>query len=634
MRVIGTAGHVDHGKSKLVLALSGTDPDRLKEEQEREMTIDLGFAWVTLPEGEEVGIVDVPGHRDFIENMLAGVGSIDAALFVVAADEGVMPQTREHLAILDLLEIPSLVVALTKMDLVNDSQWMDLVREEVRELLQLTRYREAPLVAVSSRTGTGLEQLRTALEEALKGTSLKRDLSRPRLGVDRAFTISGFGTVVTGTLIDGVLQVGQEVEVLPSGIAGRIRGLQTHKTKIERAIPGSRVAANLSGIDVKALRRGDVVVHPDTYTPTKMIDVHFRVLPGSVIPIEHDQEVKLFLGAAQRTARIRLLGVDQLAAGQHGWLQLVLEEPVVAERRDRFILRRPSPGATLGGGQVADPHPRRRHRLRDQEVLERLGALVAGSPAEVFAANLKAMGPAPLGEIAKRAGLEQDLAIQAVEHLHESGVLINLSDERLSLESEPLVLHRETWSQLKESMQTLLQEYHRQAPLRLGMSKEELKSRLRMTSRPFSSVLQAAVREGWVEESGPNVRHIDHQVTLSPAQQANVDRLMMAFEEQRFSPPSVKDSLEIVDESLLAYLIESGRLRQVSADVLFTERSYQEMKQEVEKILQREGTITVAQVRDHFQTSRRYSLALLEHLDQIGFTEREGDFRRLAKNSS
>jgi selenocysteine-specific elongation factor len=252
MRVIGTAGHVDHGKSRLVYALTGIDPDRLREEQERQMTIDLGFAWMTLPNGESIGIIDVPGHRDFIENMLAGVGGIDAALLVIAADEGVMPQTREHLAILDLLDIKQGVVALTKKDLVEDESWLELVRGDIEQLIASTHLADAQIVPVSATTGEGLDLLINALSDVLDETQLKQDLGRPRLSIDRAFTISGFGTVVTGTLIDGVLQVGQEIEILPVGIQGRIRGLQTHKTQIEQAVPGSRVAVNLTTFSATA----------------------------------------------------------------------------------------------------------------------------------------------------------------------------------------------------------------------------------------------------------------------------------------------------------------------------------------------------------------------------------------------
>lgn len=316
MLVIGTAGHVDHGKSTLVQALTGIHPDRLKEEREREMTIDLGFAWITLPAGqsgeaEEVGIVDVPGHRDFIENMLAGVGGIDAALFVVAADEGVMPQTREHLAILDILRINGGVVALTKIDMVGEDEpsrdeWLDLVEADLLSVLQNTVLQGAPIVRVSARMGWGIAELKAALSACLAERPPRPDLNRPRLPVDRVFTIAGFGTVVTGTLLDGRLQVGDEVEILPTGLRGRVRGLQTHKQKEQIAVPGSRTAVNISGVALDELQRGQVVAHPGNYRSTQRLDVHFRLLPDVSLPVKHNSEVKLFIGAAEVVARLRL----------------------------------------------------------------------------------------------------------------------------------------------------------------------------------------------------------------------------------------------------------------------------------------------------------------------------------------
>ena len=321
MRVIGTAGHVDHGKSTLIEALTGIHPDRLKEEREREMTIDLGFAWMTLPasedeEAEEIGIVDVPGHRDFIENMLAGIGGIDAALFVVAADEGVMPQTREHLAILDLLQIQGGVVALTKIDMVDDSDWLDLVEADIYDTLQGTVLEQAPIVRVSAKARLGLDELKAALKDSLATKAPRADLNRPRLPVDRTFTIAGFGSVVTGTLSDGELQVGDEVEILPQKLRGRIRGLQTHKRKEQIAIPGSRTAVNITGVSLEQIERGNVVAHPGDYRPTQRLDVQFRLLSDASQPVKHNMEVKLYLGATEVLARLRLLGAESSTPGR------------------------------------------------------------------------------------------------------------------------------------------------------------------------------------------------------------------------------------------------------------------------------------------------------------------------------
>ncbi len=353
MRVIGTAGHVDHGKSTLVAALTGIHPDRLKEEKEREMTIDLGFAWMDLPSGETVGIVDVPGHRDFIENMLAGVGGIDAVLFVIAADEGIMPQTREHLAIIDLLEVPAGVIALTKIDMIEDPDWLDLVESDVTQAFAGTALEKAPILRVSARKGIGLDELRKALDACLEKQPSRPDHSRPRLPIDRVFSITGFGTVVTGTLMDGILKIGDEVEILPDGIKTRIRGLQTHKNKEERAVPGSRVAANITSVETGQIKRGDTLAHPGRYQPTRRLDGFIRILKDASTSLDHDDEVKFFSGTSEKLARVRVLGKERILPGESGWIQVEFSDLLVVERGDHFILRRPSPGETLGGGELS-----------------------------------------------------------------------------------------------------------------------------------------------------------------------------------------------------------------------------------------------------------------------------------------
>src|SRR5215212_4518144 len=358
MRVIGTAGHVDHGKSTLIAALTGTHPDRLKEEQAREMTIELGFGWTTLPNGEEIGIVDVPGHRDFIENMLSGIGGIDAALLVIAADEGVMPQTLEHLAILDLLLIPAGIIVLTKIDLAPDEAWLDLVETDIRAAVKDTVMKDAPILRVSAKNKAGLNALITSLQSILEQKPTRLDLNRPRLPIDRVFSMSGFGTVVTGTLLDGHLAIGDDVEILPSGQRGRVRGLQTHKKKEDRAVPGSRTAVNISGIEVDSIQRGEVVVYPNQYQPTRRIDARFRSLTDVSAALKHNSEVKLFVGASETVANLRLLGTEELNPGQESWIQLELRDPLVAVSGDRYILRRPSPSETSGAVLLLIINPR------------------------------------------------------------------------------------------------------------------------------------------------------------------------------------------------------------------------------------------------------------------------------------
>jgi selenocysteine-specific elongation factor len=636
MRVIGTAGHVDHGKSTLVEALTGMHPDRLKEEQDREMTIDLGFAWMTLPNGEEVGIVDVPGHRDFIENMLAGVGGIDAALFVVAADEGVMPQTREHLAILDILRIQGGVVAITKTDLVasgdlGGSDWLDLVEEDLHRVLSGTVLEGAPIVRVSARTGAGIPELLQALSRSLADKPQRPDLGRPRLPVDRVFTISGFGTVVTGTLTDGRLRVGDEVEILPKGLRGRVRGLQTHKRKEEVAVPASRTAVNISGINVDQIERGDVLAHPGDFWPTRRLDVRFRLLADASQSIKHNTEVKLFIGAAEMIARLRLLGTDVLGPGEQGWLQLELRDPVVAMRGDHYILRWPSPAETLGGGTVADPHPKGRHKRFSNSVVARLENLSQGTPSDVVLESLLALGAAPLRDVFAGASLPESTTGQALRALTDSGQLVILETRSgdLSPNDDVLVTSKGYWDQIASQAVQVVENYHQMFPLRRGMQREELKSRLKVTPRLFNAALKKLVAEGRLVESGPLVFLPGHEIRFNPGQESLVQALLVRFKSSPFSPPTIKEAQSEIGEELFNALVDLGVLVPVSPEVVFRREDYHRMVGEVRSLLQASGTVTAAQVRDHFNTSRRYALALLEHLDEIGVTVREGDVRRL-----
>jgi len=631
MRVIGTAGHVDHGKSTLIAALTGIHPDRLKEEQEREMTIDLGFAWLTLPDGEEIGIIDVPGHRDFIENMLAGVGGIDAALLVIAADEGVMPQTREHLAILDLLQIPAGLIVLTKIDLVEDPDWLDLVEGDVRQTLQGTILANAPVVRVSSRSKAGFPELLSTLGLLLKESQPRLDLGRPRLPVDRVFSIPGFGTVVTGTLTDGRLNLGEEVEILPTGLRGRVRGLQTHKKKEETAVPGSRTAANISGLSVEQIQRGQVIAHPGQYHSTRMLDVHFRLLPDVSRPLRHASEVKLFIGTSETIADVRLLGMEVLEPGQVGWLQLELRQPVVAVRGDRYILRRPSPGETLGGGAVVDPQPKHRHKRFNGAVLHSLESMAKGSPADILLQACNALGPASVKDAVQRARLEVQNAATALEELAASGQLVALEDGELSPDADILVMAQGAWSALRDSAVATLVAFHKNFPLRRGMAREELKSRLKLTPRVFNTVVKKLAAEGTLTESGSWVARTSHKIRFDASQQVAIKHLTSRFTQAPYSPPTVKECQAEVGEEIFNALVELGDLVVVSAEVVFRKSDYNGMVAKIRHAIQEKDHITVADVRDLFNTSRRYALALMEYLDSIGVTVRDGDSRGLKK---
>lgn len=629
MRVIGTAGHVDHGKSSLVAALTGIHPDRLKEEREREMTIDLGFAWMELPDGQTLGIVDVPGHRDFIENMLAGVGGIDAALFVVAADEGVMPQTREHLAILDILQVRRGVVALTKIDLIDDPEWLELIETDVRSGFANTSLEDAPIVRVSARTGQGVESLKAALVDCLSGTIPRPDLGRPRLPIDRVFTLAGFGTIVTGTLIDGRLKVGDEVEILPSGKRGRIRGLQTHKQKEEIAIPGSRTAVNISGVEVDQIRRGEVLAIPNSYLPTQRIDAQFWLSEDANGPVKHNSEVKLFSGASEVVARVRVLEKDEIKPGEAGWLQLELKDGIVAVRGDRYILRRPSPSETLGGGAVLEPHPPGRHKRFSREIIGKFMVLSQGSPADLILQVVGELRFATLEEITKRSRLPVYEVEFELKALLVDRQIVQLEGERQAGSKAGVFTSAVVLASEGDEILKLVGKYHSQFPLRKGMPREVLKSRTKLAPRIFNLILQRMVGQGDLVEENLLIRLPSHRVLFSALQQARIDDLLLVFRQTPSMTPSVKECILQVGEDIYSALVESGALVQVSEDVVFLAETYGEMLNATQKHIVDFGAITVAEFRDRFTTSRKYALALLEHLDSIQVTVRDGDLRRL-----
>jgi selenocysteine-specific elongation factor len=650
MHVIGTAGHVDHGKSELVKALTGIDPDRLQEEKDRGMTIDLGFAWMPLPSGKEISVVDVPGHEDFIKNMLAGVGGVELALLVVAADEGIMPQTREHVAILDLLGVASCVVAITKVDLIDQvswgspSEWLELVELEIDELLEGTSMAGAPVLPVSAHTGEGLSELVGALDSALDSLTPPAAGRHPRLPVDRVFTLTGFGTVVTGTLIGGTLSVGDEVEVVPPRLSARIRGLQTHKRSLIGAEPGSRVAINLTGVDTDQVQRGHVVTHPGWLLPTRLVDVEVRILRDAPQSLVHNAQVTFFVGAAQTSARARVLGQEEIPPGAVGYVQLRLSQHVALVARDRFILRRPSPAVTIGGGHVLDPHPGRQHRRFEVGIVDRLRALSEGTPAEILLHQLGRLEPVMAQTLIEQSRLPDEVAADVLVALVAADEVLVLGGEADQPEKRRamswsslrrrMLISRTGWQKLRDEMLSLLSGHHQAHPLRRGMPREACRSQLQGRRRPipgrvFDAIVAHAARDGAVVDGGAFLRLAEHRVTFSPEQLAGVDSLLAQFDASPHSPPTAAQAQSAVGEEVLNALLNQGRLVRVSDDVLFASDAYAKMVGQVQRFVEEEGSITVAQARDLFGSSRRYLLALLEHLDSEGVTRRVGDKRVL-----
>ena len=608
--VVGTAGHIDHGKSTLIQALTGIDPDRLEEEKRRGMTIDLGFAYLTLPSGRLVGIVDVPGHARFIRNMLAGVHGLDAVLLVIAADEGVMPQTVEHLEIVDLLDIRRGIALLTKVDLV-EPDWLELVRAEVSETLARTSLAGVEILPVSATTGEGLDDLRARLDALLAHTPAREDRRRPRLPVDRVFTISGFGTVVTGTLVDGSLKVGEEVELQPSGRRTRIRGLQQHNRKVEVAEPGSRVAANLVGVEKEDLRRGEVLARVGTVTATRRVDASVRVLRDSPRPLRHGAQLLLHTGTAEVSARAIVLAADEIEPGGSGWVQLYLGHPVAVAAGDRFVLRLPTPSATIAGGAFADVTPRR-HPRHDERVRESLERRAAGDVLQEElrkyprGITVQALLKATLAEGADAAGLDARRAGQ-------------------------WLFAPEAWAAIAARVGRVLGDYHRAHPLRAGMPREELKSRLGLAPPAFGAALAELARDGVLVDRSGELALPEHRVEIEAAPGGPAARLLEILGAKPFAPPSLPEAMREAGASaeVARALARNGDLVRLSDEVAFTRPAYDAALTLVREMVASDGAVTVATLRDRMGASRRPVLALLEYLDAQRVTRRVGDQRVL-----
>lgn len=634
MYTIGTAGHVDHGKSTLVQALTGINPDRWPEEQRRKMTIDLGFAWLMLPSGRQISLVDVPGHERFIKNMLAGVGGLDAVLLIIAADEGVQPQTIEHRQIIDLLGLRHGVVVLTKCDLV-DAEWLELMTEEVRDSMQGTSLAQAPIVAVSARTGAGLDTLRQAIDAVLDVVPT-RTTSRhqPRLPIDRAFSVGGFGTVVTGTLLDGPLHVGDEIEIQPGGLRGRVRGLQSHQTKHDIALPGTRVAVNISGIERTALARGDMLVYPNALQPTTLLDVQLR-LASDAPPLHHNDPLDLFVGAAQVACHAALLDRETLAAGATGWVQLRLRQPIAIQRGDHCIVRRATPSQTVGGGVVIDAHPPRHRRFRPA-VLTALETLLRGTPTELLAQALDVGSPLEWRTLLERSGLDPATAHTAlIESCNNGAALVvspsstvadQPSNPGTMLAPATTVISAAGWTTLHTTIIALLREYHRRWPLRRGIAREELRSRLKLAARPFNDVVARAHAQGWLVDAAASLHLPDHAPTPTSAQERSVAALLDQWHKAPTTPPG-REALDGLEPEVVAWIVDSGQLVRVSNEVYLLPTTYAAMRRWIDERLATDEPLTLSTFRDAWATTRKYAQAVLEHTDELKITRRIGDGR-------
>jgi selenocysteine-specific elongation factor len=626
--VVGTAGHIDHGKTSLVKALTGIDTDRLPEEKARGITIDLGFAFLEEPDGLTIEIVDVPGHERFVKNMLAGAGGIDLALLVIAADEGVMPQTREHLAICQLLRIKAGLVALTKTDLV-EPDWMELVQDDVRGLLDSTFLRDCLIVPVSVRTGAGLGDLRAALGGLARAVPAKATDQTPRLPIDRVFTVRGFGTVVTGTLTAGSLSLEDRLEVYPRGVQSRVRGLQVHGKSVERATAGQRTAVNLQSVERAAVERGDVLAPPAALLPTLLVDVTLELLKDAPRPLKTRDRVRLHVGTQEVMARVLLVDRLQLEPGQAAYGRLRLETPIVALPGDRYVIRSYSPISTIGGGTLLDVLPPRFKR-KAPALLAHLGLLETGSPAQVLEEHLKHAGAAGARATDLRArtpfGPERLRAL--LDELVKMGAVVAVDRE--------WYLHREANDRLRSQTLALLEAFHAENPLRAGISREELRNRAgNAQDRVFTQLLASLEAEGIARSEKDQVRLASHAIRLTAEQQRIVSGLEADFRGAGPAPPSPEEALAKLGvkgaekHELFQLLVSDRRLVRVKESLYFHAEALAAIQDKLIACLQQKKDVGPADVKDLLGISRKYAIPLMEYFDAQRITVRQGERRVL-----
>ncbi len=621
--IIGTAGHVDHGKTALIKTLTGIETDRIKEEKKRGITIELGFAYLDLPDGEKAGIIDVPGHEKFVKNMLAGAGGIDLALLVVAADEGFMPQTREHLGILSLLNISEGIIVVTKKDMV-DEDWLEIVCDEVRQEVQGTFLENAQIIPVSSYTGEGIEQLRQAIFTMIDQKTQIKNLDVPfRIPVDRIFSVEGFGTVITGTLIEGTMKVGDPVTVYPSRIESRIRNLQVHSQDVQEAYAGQRVAVNLAGLKKTDLNKGDVIAVPDSMHTTMMIDIHLTVLKDCDREIRNATRLHLYHGARDILCKIVLLDRDSVGAGESCYAQLRLEEEIAVKTGDRFVLRFYSPVETIGGGVILDSNPFK-HKRNDAVVLESLKLKEGGSDREKISAALRDYSARfeTLDFLQIQTGIPKEQFEQQINKLIKDKVAFRVSDN--------VVIHTDYLNRLKDSAVKLLESYHKENPLREGMKKDEFRNKL-IKYEDISVVDK--ITDSLVNRKV--LKYVNNCVALADfevQQDNNQQEIENAFLQGGFSPespdqiaarfPKVKNFKQVLES-----LVNTGKLVRVEEKILLHADYYNKALTLAKEHVDQNGQITLAEMRDLMGASRKFAVAVLEYWDKRGITKKVGDAR-------
>jgi len=619
--ILGTAGHIDHGKSTLVHALTGIDPDRLKEEKDRGITIDLGFAYLTYPDGLKVGIVDVPGHERLIKNMLAGAGGIDIVLLVIAADEGIMPQSKEHLAICNLLRIKKGLIALTKSDLV-EKDWLTLVTEDIKNFVKGTFLENAEIIPVSAKTGDNLELLKERIRDIALNIEPKPVKGIFRLPVDRVFTLKGFGTVVTGTAVSGSISVDAFVEVLPKGIKTKVRGLHSHGEQLKTAYAGQRVAINLQGVEKEEVKRGDVLTIPDKIKPTFTIDAVIELL-NDIPALKNKSLVHFHTGTSEVIGRIIIYDKEELKAGESAYCQFRFQEPVTVMAGDRFIIRRFSPLLTMGGGEILDPVPRYRKRqegYEDLKILEK-GSLEEKLSMRIFNNGVKGITLSALEGWIKAELPDIDAAIKS---LIRKGEVIEIENS---------FLHRKVFDALSQKMLSTIESFHKENPLRAGMLKEDLRGIVKLLDQRIFENLLASIKEIEVEKE--IIRLKTFKISLGEDRKLIKDRILKILEDSASQPPFKEELLKMISvntkelDELLKIMTSEGNIVRINDSLYLSAKNYTKMIDSLKAFFKTKTEMTVGEFRDILGTSRKYALPFLEYLDSHKITLRVGDKRKL-----
>ncbi|CCQ92632.1 Selenocysteine-specific elongation factor [[Clostridium] ultunense Esp] len=633
--IVGTAGHIDHGKTTLIRALTGRNTDRLKEERDRGISIELGFTYFDLPSGKRAGIIDVPGHERFVKNMLAGVMGMDIVLLVIAADEGVMPQTSEHLAILDLLGIEKGFIVLTKSDLA-ESEWLELVKEDIKEQVKGTFLEDSPIIPVSSTKKTGIDKVIGLIDELTLEIEDRETDDMPRLPVDRVFTMAGFGTVVTGTLLSGTLNVGDEIQAFPGNKLARIRTLQVHDQDTKTAFAGQRVAINMAGIKKDEVHRGDVIAPKDSMKETLMLDVKVKLIKAMDRSVKNRTRLRLYIGTKELLCRIVLLDKEILNPGEEAYAQLRLEEKVVAKRGDRFIIRFYSPMFTIGGGEILEPNPTKKQPF-DEEAIKELEIKEKGQSIDIIEKIIldKSKYFPTIKEISTTTAMLEEKVKKDINSLTESKKVI-----LFSLTKDFHVIHIDYFNKLSERIIGELESFHKKYPLRIGMPKEEIRSRFlnNAPARVGERFIDLLIEKEFIEQKMESVHRKGFKIEYNDIQLKIKEDIIKILKKKKFIPPKKEELIEMtgydssqVDE-VINSLVNSGEIIKLNEEIYLYKTLYEEGLRLLKGYVQEYKSITVAQFRDILNTNRKVALALLEYFDQFKITKRDGDKRLLVED--